>query len=179
MNRTGVMVVLTTALLAVAVQRPADAASKYKPCSLLTPAEVEAVLGTKVADPQESDITITQGAYKGETMSGCSWGTKSPVSASLSVIRGPRTPEERTAGSANLRRLLDGLKGKGWTVEPANTPGAVCSRAVPPAGRENAPTFASCFMEGKGLGFALYVFSPTVTPQRVKALADKAAARLP
>jgi hypothetical protein len=171
--------VLVTVLAAVAVPTPAGADSKYKPCSLLTTAEIEAVLGTKVAEAQEKDIPVTRGAYTGETMSGCTWGTKGPVSASLSVIRGPRTPEERAAGGANLRRLLDGLKAKGWTVESANTPGALCSRATPPAGSTTAPTFASCFSEAKGLGFAVYVFSPTATPQQVKSLADKAASRLP
>jgi hypothetical protein len=173
------MALIAIALPAVAVQAPAGADSKYKPCSLLTTAEIEAVLGAKVAEAREQDVPITQGAYKGETMSGCTWATKGPVGASLSVIRGPRTPEERAAGGASLRRLLDGLKAKGWTVETASTPGALCSRATPPAGSTKSPTLASCFSEAKGLGFALYAFSPTVTPQQVKRLADKAATRLP
>ena len=178
MNRTCVLALLVASLLALTVQPPAEAESKYKPCSLLTTAEIEAVLGARVADTQEKDIPVTQGAYKGETMSGCTWATKGPVSASLSVIRGPRTTEEKAAGGASLKRLLEGLKAKGWTIESANTPGAVCSRATPPAGSTNAPTFASCFSEAKGLGFAVYAFSPTVTPQQVKGLADKAASRL-
>jgi hypothetical protein len=180
MKRIGGLALVIAAALPVGVTPlPADADSKYKPCSLLTSAEVEGVLGTKVAGTQENDITVTQGAYKGETMSGCIWGTTSQVSASLGVIRGPRTPEEKAAGGASLRRLLDGLKAKGWTVEAANTPGALCSRATPPASSKTAPTFASCFSEAKGLGFSVYVFSPTATPQQVKGLADKAAARLP
>jgi hypothetical protein len=170
---------LAAVMLAAVVQLPADADSKYKPCSLLTSAEVEAVLGTKVAGAQEHDITVTEGPYKGEIMSGCTWDTGSRVGASLSVIRGPRTQEERDAGSANLRKLLDGLKQKGWRIESATIPGALCSRAVPPAGDADAPTFASCFMESKGLAFGLYAFSPSVTPQQVKALGDKIAARLP
>ena len=179
MKRAGLLAVIATALLAGAVQSPADADSKYKPCSLLTTGEIEAALGTKVSGAQENDITVTQGAYKGETMSGCTWGTTSQISASLAVIRGPRTPEEKAAGGASLRRLLDGLKAKGWTVEPANTPGALCSRATPPASSKTAPTFASCFSEAKGLGFSVYIFSPTATAQQVKGLADKAATRLP
>ena len=179
MKRTHAVSLIAAALLAGAVPSSAVADSKYKPCSLLTTAEVEGVLGTKVSGAQENDITVTQGAYKGETMSGCLWGTTSQVSASLGVIRGPRTPEEKATGGANLKRLLEGLKAKGWTVESANTPGALCSRATPPASSKTAPTFASCFSEAKGLGFSVYVFSPTVTPQQVKGLADKAATRLP
>ena len=178
MKRTCVMVLVAAALLVTAVRPPAEADSKYKPCSLLTTAEIEAVLGAKVAEVQEKDIPVTQGAYKGETMSGCTWGTKSLTSASLAVIRGPRTPEEKAASGASLRRVLDGLKAKGWTVETATTPGALCSRATPPAGSTDAPTFASCFSEAKGLGLAVYAFSSTVTPQQVKGLADKAASRL-
>jgi hypothetical protein len=179
MKRMRVVVLFMTVLLAAAIPLPADAASKHKACSLLTAAELEAVLGAKVARTNESDITITEGEYKGETMSGCTWTTGSPISASLSAIRGPRTPEERAAALAKLRKLLDALKQKGWTIEPANTPGALCSRAVPPASESSAPTFASCFMESKGLALALYVFSSTVTVQQVKALTDMAAARLP
>jgi hypothetical protein len=179
MTRTSGLLPLIAIVLLTAAQLPAAADSKYKPCSLLTTAEIEAVLGTKVAEAQEKDIPVTQGAYKGETMSGCTWVTKGQVSASLSVIRGSRTPEEKAAGGASLKRLLDGLKAKGWTVEPASTPGALCSKATPPPGSTNAPTFASCFSEAKGLGFAVYVFSSSATPQQVKALADKAATRLP
>jgi hypothetical protein len=179
MNRTCVMVLGAASLLALAIRPSAEAESKYKPCSLLTTAEIEAVLGTAVTQTQENDLTVPDGPYKGETLSGCMWGTKSAMSASLSVIRGPRTPEQKAAGGSSIRRVLDGLKAKGWTVESANTPGALCSRATPPPSSTNAPAFASCFSEAKGFGYSVYAFSPTVTPQQVKGLADKAAGRLP
>ena len=47
MEHVYVIVLFATVLLAAATPLPADAASKYKPCSLLTPAEVGAVLGVK------------------------------------------------------------------------------------------------------------------------------------
>jgi hypothetical protein len=177
MKRTHVMV-LTAALLAPVFGPPAEADSKYKPCSLLTTAEIEAVLGTKVAETKDQDIPVTQGAYKGEIMSGCTWTTKGPVSASLSIIRSPRTPQEQAAGGASIRHVLDGLQAKGWKVESTSMPGAICSRATPPPSSASAPTFASCFTEAKGMAFAIYAFSASVTPQQVKSLADKAGSRL-
>ena len=51
MKRTGVLVLIAAAVLAGAVPSPAVADSKDKPCSLLTTAEVEGVLGTKVSGP--------------------------------------------------------------------------------------------------------------------------------
>jgi hypothetical protein len=178
-NRTRITVLVTAALLAPIVQPLVRADSRYKPCTLLTTAEIEAVLGTKVADAKDRDIPVTRGAYKGETMSGCTWATKGPVSASLSIIRGPRTAEEKAAGGASLRRVLDGLQAKGWKVESTSMPGAVCSRATPPPGSASAPTFASCVTEAKGMAFAIYAFGASVTPQQVKGLANKAASRLP
>lgn len=55
MKRPRVMVPFTAMLLAAAISLPAHGASKYKPCSLLTPAEVEAVLGSKVIKTDEGD----------------------------------------------------------------------------------------------------------------------------
>lgn len=170
MKHVYVIVLFATILLAAA-PLPADAASKYKPCSLLTPAEVEAVLGVKVTRTDEGE-----GAYKGETMSSCNWATGSKVSAILTVTRGSGSPE--AVWSAKGRKLFDSYKLKGWKIEYADTRGAVCARGVPPAGDTSSLAFAACAAESKGLSLSLNVVSPTVKAQQVKALFDKAVARL-
>jgi hypothetical protein len=172
MKHEPVIMLFTTVLLAAAISLPADAASTYKPCSLLTPAEVEAVLSTKVTKTDEGE-----GAYKGQAMSSCRWATGSNVSATLTVTRGSGAPE--AVWSAEARKQFDYYKTKNWTIDYANTHGAVCARGVPPAGDTSSPAFAACGAESKGLSLSLNVVSPTVTAQQVKVLFDKAVARLP
>lgn len=172
-----VMVLLATVAQAAAIALPGGAATKYKPCSLLTAAELEAVLGAKVGVTAEKDTTIPEGTFKGDTMSTCNWAVGSTY-VTLNVIRGPRTPQEQAAGLAGLRATEDKLKKQGWTVEPANIPGAECVSIKPPASESSALPGASCVMVSKGLAFWLGV-NGSVTVQQVKGLADMVAARLP
>jgi hypothetical protein len=172
-------VALTMAVLTFGPPPGAGAGSKYNACGLLTAADLKTVANMNPDKTQESDIVIPSGPYKGETMSSCTW-VMSSTYATVNVIRGPQTPEQRAAGLSGLRRIEAGLAQKGWTVEPAKTPGADCSAYKPPASEGNARPFASCVMQSKGLGFWLGVGGATsLTPQQVKALADKIAERLP
>ena len=166
-----IMVPFTAMLLAAAISMPAGGASKYQPCSLLTPAEVEAVLTVKVIKTDEGD-----GLYKGQPMSSCSWTTGAKVSAILSVTGGSGSPE--AVWAAESRKLFDFYKTKGWTIDYADTRGAVCARGVPPKGDASSPAFAACLAESKGLSLSLNVVSPTVTALQVKGLFDKAVTRL-
>lgn len=179
MTRVSMVTVLATTLLVYGLPHPAEATSKYNACGLLTAADVKAVANMTVDKTQESDIVIPSGPYKNETMSSCTWVMGSTY-ATVNVIRGPKTPEQRAAGLSGLRRIEDGLVQKGWTVEPARIPGADCSAYTPPASESNMRPFASCVMQSKGLGFWLGVGGATsLTPQQVKALADRIAAHLP
>jgi hypothetical protein len=179
MTRRHAAVLFTTILIAAALSLWADAATKYKPCSLLTAAELEAALRGKVDRFADRDVTIPAGPFKGDIMSTCDWVVGSSY-VTLNVIRGPRSPEEQAAGLAGFRAKEEGLKGKGWTVEPANIPGADCVSVKPPASESTALPGSSCAMVSKGLAFWLGVNSKgSVTAQEVKALADKVAARLP
>ena len=84
------------------------------------------------------------------------------------------------AGLARLRAREESLKAKGWTVQPANIPGADCVSVKPPASEPASLPGASCVMISKGLVFWLDVSGKdSVTAQDVKALSDRAAARLP
>jgi hypothetical protein len=179
MKRTHIVVLVTTLLVATAMQLPATAATKYQPCSLLTAADLEAALGAKVDRFADRDTTIPEGPFKGEIMSTCDWVVGSTY-VSLNVIRGPKNPQEQAAGLANLRALEEGLKKRGWAVEPGNIPGAECASAKPPASEPTALPGASCVMVSKGLTFSLGVNRKgSVTVQEVKALADKVGARVP
>jgi hypothetical protein len=179
MKRTQIVVLFTMVLIATVMPLPADAASKYQPCSLLTAAELETALRGKVGRFADRDMTIPEGPFKGEIMSTCDWEVGSSY-VTLNVIRGPRNPQEQAAGLASLRAKEEGLKKKGWTVDPGNIPGAECASAKPPASEPTALPGASCVMVSKGLTFLLGVNSKeSVTVQQVKALADKVAARLP
>ncbi len=166
-------------LVSGVVPLPADAASKYKACSLLTASEVEATLQAKVTNTDERDITISEGTYKGDIMSTCTWVVGSAY-VSLNVIRGPRTPEERATGLAIFRKAEEDLKNKGWKVEGVNIAGVACSNLKPPASEATARPIAACAMESKGLAFSVTVIgSASPTAQQAKALADKVVARLP
>jgi hypothetical protein len=178
MRRRHVVVVLMTILVAAALSLRADAATKYKPCSLLTAAELETALSGKVGRFADRDMTIPEGPFKGDIMSTCDWEVGSSY-VTLNVIRGPKNPQEQAAGLANFRAMEEGLKRKGWTVEPGNIPGAECWSGKPPASEPTALPGASCVMVSKGLTLWLGVNSKeSVTVQQVKALADKVAARL-
>lgn len=180
--RMWVMVLAFIALLAGVVPAWAQATSKYKACSLLMASELETLLGRKVDRYSEGDQTISDGPWKGETMSTCTW-ILGRTEAQLSVIRAPRTPDERAAGMARLREAEESLKKQGWTTETVSIAGAECKIATPPPSSNVPGRLSACVAEGKGLALLLVVGRPAapvdVTAQQVKALADKAVARLP
>ncbi len=177
--RRDVLMLLTAVLMGVALSLRADAATKYKPCSLLTAAELETALRGKVDRFADKDMTIPAGPFKGDIMSTCDWVVGSAY-VTLNVIRGPRNPQEQAAGQVSFRAKEEALKRKGWTVAPGNIPGAECVSMKPPASEPTALPGASCVMVSKGLAFWLGVNSKeSVTAQQVKALADRVAARLP
>lgn len=176
MKSLSVLLIALVGLLGLAGERAVEAASKYKACSLVTTAELEAAVRAKVTSAQDSDVSITEGPYKGETMSICSWVLGSSY-ATVSVMRGPQTPAQRAAGLALLREADAELKKQGWKIEDVTIGGVACATYRPPAGL-NALPGAGCALESKGHAFSLFVLGANATPQQVKGLADKAAARL-
>lgn len=156
---------------------PLHAASKYKACTLLTAAELEAVVRAKMTTPDDSDYVFPDGALRGETVSSCGW-MGSTWAITLSVLRGPRTPEQRAAVLAFFRDQDETLKKQGWTIVEVAVGGAACATYRPPAG-QNLLAAAGCAVESKGFTTSLAVFGLNATPQQVKGLVDKAVARLP
>ena len=164
MRKTLLLALALALLLAWPAPLPARAATKYQPCSLLTSAEVEAVLGVKVVRTYED----------GES---CYWLTASLPRVSLDVGRVPPGIQARDA-VAQYPKQLEELKRKGGTVQVAvNTSDLWCARIVQPAG-DSSPPLGICAGVNKGFILILSVFSKTVTGQQAKTLYDKAVARL-
>ena len=178
MTRRQLVLLIAMVLLAASFPFRVDAETKYKPCSLLTAAELETALRGRVDSSAERDLTIPDGPFKGEIMSTCDWIVGSNT-VTLNVIRGPRNQQEQAAGLATFHASEATLKQKGWTVEPGNIPGADCVSLKPPASEPTAVPGSSWVMVAKGLALWIGVNgkdSPTV--RQVKALADRVAARL-
>jgi hypothetical protein len=176
MTRVYTVTLLATALLVHGLPRWAEAVSQYNACGLLTAADVQAV-GNMTVRTQESAIVIPSGPYKDQTS--CTW-VMGFTYATVNVIPGPKTPEQRAAGLSSLRRIENGPVQKGWAVKSASILGADCSAYKPSTSEGNMRPFASCVMQSEGLSFWLGVGGTTsLTPQQVKALADRITAHLP
>lgn len=159
------------------------AASKYKACSLLTTAELEAVLKKKFSKVGEGDLTISEGSYKGEVVSTCNWAAgegAAGIYVSLSVTRGPRTPQERAEGLAILKDTFEKLKKQGWSIQKKDFGAVGCATARAPAGTSNNADWASCTTEKRGLGFSIYIAGAglQVSMEQVKSLTEKAVSRI-
>src|SRR2546426_7173004 len=49
--------------------------AQQQACTLLTPADIEAITGTKeMGEPHPTDMVIPAGPQKGQKMNGCMWG---------------------------------------------------------------------------------------------------------
>lgn len=159
------------------------AATKYKVCTLLTAAEVEAVLKRKISRTDERDVLINEGLYKGEVMSNCSWAAGSGVAtvqATLLVTRAPRTPQERAEYLKILNSATEELKQQGWTTQGKEFGGVACDLWRAPAGSSNLPDIVACAAEKGGLAFSISVLGGglQITMEQVKSLVDKVASRI-
>lgn len=141
---------------------------------------MEAVLKKKVSNTEEGDITIPEGAYKGEVQSGCSWNTAvgpSVIQAWLTVIRAPRTPKERAEGLAIIKDTFEQLKKQGWSIQEKEFGGVGCATARAPAGTSGVADFASCAAEKRGLALSITIAGAglQVSMEQVKSLTARGA----
>ncbi|MDQ7843685.1 MAG: hypothetical protein QN141_12310 [Armatimonadota bacterium] len=171
--------VLSVLLAAGWPQGRGFAASTYRACSLLTTAEVEAALRGRVTGSNERDAVVSTGPYRGETISGCTWIVGSAYLSVSVVRRKPAGEPEQAAAVRTLRRALDDLRRKRWTIAPADVAGAECHVAQPPARDRRVGPVVACFMERRGFAFGLYAVRTRLAAEQVKALGDLVAGRLP
>lgn len=171
MERSHVVLLLTTVLVTGSLSYRVHAATKYNVCSLLTTAEVEPVLGTKEVRTIDGDMDI-----QGMTMSNCLWRAASPTpTVILYVARLPAGMQARDV-AASASKQMEEIKQKGGTIQVAvNTPNLWCARIVPSG---NDSPLAMCAGASKGYTVTLLVHHQTATGQQAKTLFDKAVARL-
>jgi len=169
------------ALLALAL--PASAADKgHRPCSLLTPSELETALGTKLGAPKETDATYAKGAVHDHdgVLSSCSW-TGETRSVFLAVSTSAVTPEGRARGLKAKADAEAALKKQGLKVQKKSWGPVACTLLTPPKGKA-IPHGTTC---GGDKGKFVYYLSvstkadlPPVPMERLRGLAEKVADRL-
>ena len=173
-------------LLAGAALAQASAPSE-KACALLQPAEIEAALGAKLARPLAGmRVPVKHGAAQpaGEAL----WTCEGSVGArAVTVMYG----SEATAAEANVRGATmlgaprERLRAMGYTVKETTLGGSTCWTMTPPATHGDEPVaFATVCGGVKGASFySVSVSAATAADllpvEKVKLLADAAAARLP
>jgi hypothetical protein len=156
------------------------AAQALDACKLLNASEIAAATGADVGRSQASDMVISKGPQKGETMRGCMWSVGKQGMVSISVIRAA-TGSARDAGIARLRAAGDALRAKGWKEEKQPFNGGSCATLTPPASEERSPTMTGCIGEAKQMGMSVGFMSPgqKMDLGKAKHLFDQAAGRLP
>jgi hypothetical protein len=160
---------------AVAAQKPPAA------CPLLQRSEIDAAVGAKAGEGNETDILVPKGPAQGQTMTGCMWGIEARGMVSLSVIRAA-SGAEREAGLAKLREATEALKAQGWTREEKVVGGTHCGTLTPPpALAKQMGVAVGCMGEAKGMAISVssMIVESAVPPEKIKALFDAAVARLP
>ena len=147
------------------------------PCQLLTPTQLSAALGT-IGATQESDMpdsgrgTNPLGRMCAMTIPGGVFGVSVGKAASLKVS----TRELLDY----MNRVYDGLKSDGWTYEKKDFGSTSCSLLTPPPWATDLPSVTICGTVVKEmLLMTKAVSKPSVPMEKLKTLAETAAARLP
>ena len=171
-------VLLAVVLLAATVPAPASSATKYKPCTLLTTADLEGALKAKVTRSQleDEEPPDTEGPFKGEVLDGCSWILGS--GAIGVVLRVTRAVASVPQMAANFFTPLDETARKGGSVVAVKVAGAECRIY----GEIKMGHSTNCLTAGKGLALAIEINTHASTPVPAavaQGLLRKAAARLP
>ena len=179
------LVLFTAVLLAAMVPAPASSATKYKPCTLLTTADLEGALKAKVSRGQQEggDVDNDPGPLQGETIDWCSWVLGSSGGAIGVVLRVTRAVASvPQMAEAWYGPLVETAKQGGGTVESAKVAGAECrifgnhAKQVGPVGNST-----NCLTAGKGRALTIEInaAAPTPVPPAVaQGLLGKAIARL-
>jgi hypothetical protein len=146
-------------------------------CSLLTSAEIGGATGMKVGQSHETSMPT-----KGGQMNGCMWRLGENGMVNVSLLPATGTKADREKGLAGLRQTYEVLKSRGWTIGENKFGDTLCNTATPPkAEADHTPAMAGCFAMAKGFVYSVGVMGPhfTTPPEKVKALADDIAKRLP
>jgi|SRR5664280_245211 len=185
-NRRPYVLFAVSCLFAGPLLAQASPASE-KACALLQPSEIEAVLGAKLDRPLAGmAVPIKKNAAHppGETLWTCqgSAGTRD-----VTVVYGaePATPEGQAQLQIRLKAPQERLRTMGYSIKETKLGATMCWTMTPPAAHGDEPVAFGTTCGGiKGRSFYSVSVSSTgagdlLGVEKVKLLADKAAARLP
>jgi hypothetical protein len=158
-----------------------------KACALLRPAEIEAAVGAKLDRPLAGmEVPVKKDAAHpaGERLWTCEGQAGSRA---VTVFYGtePATPEGKVQAQARVKAPRERLRGMGYTVKETRLGATTCWTLTPPAAHGDEPVAFGTTCGGvKGRSFYSVSVSSTgagdlLGAEKVKALADRAAARLP
>ena len=166
-----------TALILQVATAPAQTGNALRPCSLLTTAQLSAALGPMGAS-QEGDMP---GSGRGanplrrvcaQAMTGGTFN--------LSVGKVPNAKMSTRELLDYMNRMYDALKGQGWKYEKKDFGSTSCSLLTPPPGDANGQFATICGTVVKEMLVMTSASSkPSVPMEKLKTLAESAAARLP
>ena len=163
------------------------APTSEKACAPFKPAEIEAAIGAKLDRPLAGmAVPFAKGAARlpGETAWTCQ-GSAGGRSVMLSYGQEPAGPEAAKEAEARLAAPRDRLRSMGYTVKETKLGATTCWTMAPPATKGDEPVaFGTTCGAVKGLSYySVSVSAATAAdllpPEKVKRLADQAAARLP
>jgi hypothetical protein len=185
-NRRPYVLFAVSCLFAGPLLAQASPASE-KACALLQPSEIEAVVGAKLDRPLAGmEVPVKKDAAHpgGETLWTCQGraGTRSVM-----VFWGtePATPDGKARAEARIKAPQGRLRGMGYTIRESTLGATTCWTMTPPTGHGDEPVaFGTTCAGVKGRSFYSVSVSSTgagdvLDVEKVKLLADKAAARLP
>jgi hypothetical protein len=187
LEKIAVGLCLLATLPAVGHAAAQSSSRSEKACSLLTPADLEGVLGTKLARPLAgTEVPYTKDADHDHDGSVLSCQGKAGARF-VTVVFGtqPVTPEGRRRGEAKVKAAEDKLVKAGYKIETKEFGGVRCwTMLPPPADTPGHAVFGSNCGGTKGDYFYSISISATgkndlIPIEKLKALADKAASRLP
>jgi hypothetical protein len=187
LTRMILLVLAVSVVVGVSGAEARDAGKSNRACSLLTSADLEGVLGTKLARPLAGmEVPYTKDANHDHDGSVLTCQGKAGARF-VTVVFGtqPVTPEGRRRGEAKAKESEEKLLKAGYSIESKEFGSVPCWTMLPPPGDKSSfAVFGSNCGGTKGDYFYSISISATgkadlVPIERLKALTDKAASRLP
>jgi hypothetical protein len=157
--------------------------SGYKPCTMVSAAEAEALSGQKVTKTGEQDIPYKKDANHDHdgVISICTQSFSATQGLSLTVSTAPTTPEGKAQGEAAAKKAEEMLKKQGAKVEAKKYGNTTCSTMIL-QGAMATFSGTNCGAEKGQLFFSVSVTAGTkglVPMDQVHELAEKILSRLP
>jgi len=158
-------------------QAAAQTGDALHPCKLLATVQLSAALGTLGAN-QEGDMPGS-GRGANPLRRVCAWAITGGTFY-LSVGKVPNQKMSTRELLDYMNRMYDTLKGQGWKYEKKDFGSTSCSLLTPPPGHANSQVATICGTVVKEMLVMTSASSkPGVPMEKLKTLAESAAARLP